>query len=360
MYPDYAIRLRQLRALLTHHRVDGFVTSFPPHLFYLCGFTGSSGVLFIGPKAAILFTDGRYAAQAPQEVKGAQVEIRPGSLLLAAANDIGRKKGVRIGFESGRLSVKQLNLLVSNTKGRVRWRGLDGLVESLRASKDEFELDAMRDAARIGSEVFEEVVSLIRPGISERDLAAEIDYRMRKKGAAGPAFETIVASGARAAFPHARPTDKTLRKNELVVLDLGVILRHYCSDLSRTVFLGKAPVRIRRWYRAVKEAQEAARAVLAVNASADSVDAAARSVLRGYRLDRYFLHSTGHGLGLEVHEDPRLGREERSTIVSGAVVTLEPGVYVEGVGGIRIEDDVAIHPHGTEMLTSATRELLEL
>jgi Xaa-Pro aminopeptidase len=183
---------------------------------------------------------------------------------------------------------------------------------------------------------------------------------MRKKGASGPAFETIGAFGERAALPHARPTAKRLRKNELVVLDLGVILGHYCSDITRTVYLGRAPTRIRTWYQAVLEAQTAAIAAAKSGAACGDIDRAAREVLAGYSLDHLFVHSTGHGLGLEVHEDPRVARGQKKRLEPGNVITIEPGVYSAGIGGIRIEDDVAVHADHTEVLTRAPRDLIEI
>jgi Xaa-Pro aminopeptidase len=193
---------------------------------------------------------------------------------------------------------------------------------------------------------------------------------MKLLGASGPSFETIVASGARSAWPHARPTPKLLRKNELVVLDQGAILRDYCSDMTRTVFLGRSAVgaragvrsnnKVRSLYAAVLEAQEAAIAAIRPGISAATVDAAARKVFKRLGLDRYFTHSTGHGLGLEIHEMPRLGRAEEAVLEQGMVVTVEPGVYIESLGGIRIEDEVLVTSRGAEVLTSASREFLEL
>jgi Xaa-Pro aminopeptidase len=183
---------------------------------------------------------------------------------------------------------------------------------------------------------------------------------MRKKGAGGVSFESIVASGARAALPHARADSKLLKKGELVVLDMGAILNHYCSDITRTVYLGKAPKRIRNWYQAVQEAQAAAVAKAQAGAECGEVDAAARDVLAKSGLDSYFVHSTGHGLGLEVHEEPRIARGQSIRLEAGNVITIEPGVYVEGVGGIRIEDDVAVGSHGNEVLTRVKRDLIEL
>src|SRR4029077_112884 len=222
------------------------------------------------------------------------------------------------------------------------------------------ELAIMREAADVIGDVFGEILSDIKPGSSELDLAAKIEYGIKRHGGNGTSFETIVASGTRSAMAHARPTSKPLRKNELVVLDQGAILRGYCSDLTRTVFLGRATARVRRLYCAVLEAQEAARGAIRPGVTAGEVDSAARRVLKGYGLAKYFTHSTGHGLGLEIHEMPRLGRGEKTLLEEGMVVTVEPGVYVEGLGGIRIEDDVVITPTGAVNLTNAPREFLEL
>jgi len=218
----------------------------------------------------------------------------------------------------------------------------------------------LEPAADLASDVVEHAIKLLKPGIREFEIAAEIEYQMRRRGASGAAFESIVAFGARAALPHARPTAKRLRKNELVVLDLGAILGRYCSDITRTVYVGKAPARVRLWYQAVLDAQAAAIQAIAPGRSCGDVDAAARGVLAAYRLDQHFVHSTGHGLGLEVHEDPRLAKGQKTLLASGNVVTVEPGVYFAGVGGIRIEDDVAVLEGRSEVLTRASRDFIEL
>jgi Xaa-Pro aminopeptidase len=266
----------------------------------------------------------------------------------------------RIGFDAGQLTVAQFRALRKAAGPRVRWVRADGEVENGRQRKDPAEMAQMRKAALLAGDVLSAAFKLLEPGVREIEVAAEIEYQMRRLGASRPAFETIVAFGARSAHPHARPTQKRLRKNELVVLDLGVILAHYCSDITRTVFVGRAPARIRRWYRAVQEAQAAAVAAAQPGTSSGDVDAAARGVLARYRLDHYFVHSTGHGLGLEVHEDPRVARGQKHVLVPGNVITIEPGVYVPGVGGIRIEDDVAVHVDRTEVLTRVPRDLIEI
>jgi Xaa-Pro aminopeptidase len=333
----------------------------PPNIYYLTGFTGDSGILLVQPASVTLFTDGRFTIQAKEEAPGVRTHIhRGGPLVAAIAAYLRRKNRIRAAISPSRLNLANWTILKKAAGKDVRWLAVDGLVDRLRAIKDASEIDRIRDAAQVGSEVMEEVIRLVRPGVTELDLAAEIGYRMRRKGASGESFEAIVAAGTRSALPHARPTARQIGKNELVVLDLGAILRRYCSDLTRTVYLGRAPSRVRRWYQAVLEAQAAARDVVRPGVTTGAVDAAARGLLQRKGLGRYFVHSTGHGIGLEIHEDPRLARGQKAPLETGNVVTLEPGVYIEGVGGIRIEDDILVTPRGAEVLTTAARELLEI
>jgi Xaa-Pro aminopeptidase len=258
------------------------------------------------------------------------------------------------------LTVAQKDGLESFAGARVRWVPVSGEVERLRAVKDAGELARMREAALLISDVWTAGLRHVRPGVSELAVAGELERAMKLRGASGPSFETIVASGPRSAWPHAQPTPKLLKKNELVVLDQGAILRGYCSDMTRTVFLGRAAGRVRGLYNAVLEAQQAAKAAIRAGVRAADVDSAARKVLRRHSCVRYFTHSTGHGLGIEVHEMPRLGMNEETLLEEGMVITVEPGVYIEGLGGIRIEDDVVVTAQGAEDLTSASREFLEL
>jgi Xaa-Pro aminopeptidase len=221
--------------------------------------------------------------------------------------------------------------------------------------KDATEIAQISKAGSITRGAFEEILALVRPGVREWDLAAEIEYRMRRRGAEGAAFETIVASGPRGAIPHARPSSKLLQENELVIFDLGAILGGYAADMTRTLFLGKPNRQIRGYYSAVLGAQERAMGRVRAGTSAGTVDATARRALGRRSLGRYFTHSTGHGVGLEVHEKPRLGRGEKDRLKSGCVVTVEPGIYMEGLGGIRIEDTVLVGPERPEILTPASK-----
>lgn len=360
MNAPHQSRLAALSRHLEDARLDALVVTHLPNVRYLCAFTGSAGTLLVYARGAVLFTDGRYRTQARHEVQGAGVRIVRGDNLAAAGKHLKGRGRLRAGFEAARLSVAAKLRLGKASGARIAWRGIENWVEELRAVKDAGELVLLRDAAALGSAVFEEVLPLIRPGVRELELAAEMDYRIKRRGASGPSFETIVAFGERTAMPHAVPTMRALRRNELVLLDWGAILRGYCCDLTRTLFVGRAPAEVRRRYGAVVEAQRAAMETLRPGASAEEVDAAARRILRRRRLGRHFVHSTGHGIGLEVHEEPRLAQGQKRRMVAGHVVTLEPGVYLEGEGGIRVEDDAVVTAGGCELLTTATREFLQL
>jgi Xaa-Pro aminopeptidase len=352
-------RLHALRTKIAGLRCSAFLTLHQPNLYYLCGFSGSSGALLVEQRRATLFTDTRYAIQAREEIFGASVKIVQGSLLVGVGERLGLGRG-SLAFEAEHASIAQRKQLRRAVRKSVKLRPCIGLVEALRSVKDDFEIQKMKMSASLGSSIFDGVLPLLRPGVREVEIAAEIEYKVRRGGASAAAFETIVAFGERSALPHARATTRKLRRNELVVLDWGAILENYCSDMTRTVFVGKASVRVRSWYRAVQDAQEAARSKVRGGAVTGEVDAAARGMLEKRGLGRFFTHSTGHGLGLEVHEEPRVARGQTFKLRSGNVITIEPGIYVEGTGGIRIEDDVVVTANGCEVLTSASREFLEL
>lgn len=351
-------RLGRVQDWLKENGLDALLVSHLPNIRYLCGFTGSAGALAVAGGEAKLFTDSRYATQASGEAVGASVRVVGGDPQIGAAKWLRSVTARRIGFEAARVTVAAREALGRAAGPRVRWHPVRNCVEALRSIKDAAEIQALREAAELGSAVLQDVLPLIQPGIREVELAAEIEYRMRRRGAQGPAFDTIVAFGERTALPHARPTGRALGRNQLVLLDWGAILRGYCCDLTRTLYLGRAPTQFRRWYQAVWNAQMAAREVLRPGISAARVDAATRKSLGRQTLAGYFTHSTGHGLGLEVHEAPRLARGQKVKIQAGMVVTLEPGVYVEGVGGIRMEDEVLVTCRGVEVLTTAGREFL--
>ncbi len=323
---------------------------------YLTGFTGSAGILLMGPRQGILWVDPRYTLQAKEQCDGVDVVEEKKGILKAAANWL-RKNGVQEAtFEASILTCAQLDQLRNESGYGLRLKPAGDLIEELRVVKDRGEIDAIRRAGSLTAEVFADLLPQVRPGVSERELAAEVEYRMRKKGADGAAFETIVASGPRSAYPHARPSSKALQESELVIFDLGAILGGYAADMTRTVFLGEPTHRVRDLYSAVLKAQAGAVRSVQDTASAGQIDSVARRILGKHRLARYFTHSTGHGVGLEIHERPRLGKGETTCLRSGSVVTVEPGVYVEGFGGIRIEDTVLVGPDGPEVLTPASKD----
>ncbi|PYT77940.1 MAG: aminopeptidase P family protein [Acidobacteria bacterium] len=360
METQFHHRRHKLGELLQKSRIDALLVMHPANWFYLTGFTGDSGALVVSPKATALVTDGRFVVQAKAETQNVRICQQEGTLPESVARVLGKLRIRKVGFDAMHMTVSQLQAARKASASRWQWIPAAGMVEALRMRKDDGELAQMRKAAILAGDIMEFAIGLLKPGVRETEVAAEVEYEMRTRGAAGPSFETIVAFGDRAALPHARPTAKRLRKNELVVLDLGVILGHYCSDVTRTVFCGRAQKRIQTWYKAVLEAQAAAISRAKEGVTCGEVDAAARQVLTGYGLDHLFVHSTGHGLGLEIHEDPRVAKGQARRLEPGNVITIEPGVYAEGIGGIRIEDDVAVHAGRTEILTRAPRNLIEL
>jgi Xaa-Pro aminopeptidase len=338
---------RQVPLILVTHLVN---------MRYLTGFTGSAGILLLGPRQGILWVDPRYTLQAHEEAEGVEVVEEKKGILQAAASWL-KKNGVRAcAFEASDLNYAQFDHLRLEAGLGLRLKPAGELIEELRVVKDQGEIEAIRSAGKVTAEVFADLLAQVRPGVIERDLAAEIEYRMRKKGAEGVAFETIVASGRRSAYPHARPSSKALQENELVIFDLGAIIKGYAADMTRTVFLGEPWRRIRNLYSAVLKAQAGAVRAVRDTASAGEIDSVARRILAKHGLARYFTHSTGHGVGLEIHETPRLAKGQTACLRSGAVVTVEPGVYLEGFGGIRIEDTVLVGPRSPETLTPASKE----
>lgn len=368
IYPqlvDHIHRIGQLRRRLIKAGLQGLLVTHLPDLRYLTGFTGSSAALAVTRRAASVFTDGRYAAQAAEEVAGAKVRIVSGSPAVAAVEWLAAQPGVDFaGFDPVWTSVAELTRWRSALPSRLKKSLLRGLaaplVETLRLIKDDDELALMGEAALVGCNLFEHILGFIRPGMAEIEVAAELEHRARLMGAEGMSFETIVASGARSALPHGRATNATLPRKGFLTLDFGVILKGYCSDMTRTLYLGKPRASERNAYQAVLEAQEAGVAAVAPGASCGEVDEAARSVLRRAGLAEAFSHSTGHGVGLEIHESPRIGAGQKTRLAAGMVVTIEPGIYLAGQYGIRIEDMVAVTRTGGQVLTPAPKALIEL
>ena len=354
-------RQRELIDRLADHKLDALLVTHLPNVRYLTGFTGSAGVLLIGQKGKPIFiTDGRYTSQAHEQVEGARIIIGKGAALDAAAQQLVRLKLTNVGIEADTMSVALRSRLTKVLPKKVKLKETSGLVEDIRLVKDAAELAAIERAVNLGADIFNVALKTIKPGVRETDVAAELEYAARRAGASGMSFETIVASGPRSALPHGKASVARIPERGFVVLDYGVILDGYCSDMTRTIHVGKPSPEARRMYNAVLESQLAGVAAVMAGATAGDVDYACRSVLRRAKLDRFFTHSTGHGVGLEIHEMPRLARNQETPLAAGMVVTIEPGVYVEGEGGIRIEDMVAVTEEGCDVLTPVSKELIVL
>ena len=364
---DYAGRLSRLRSAIENTDLDSLLLTHLPNIRYLSGFTGSAAVLLVDARGAVLFTDGRYRTQAKQEVTNARIVIGRKSPLLTAADWLAaRKKGSRqavksktsIGIEPESMTAGIRDRLMALLKGTARLRSAPPLVEQARMIKDAHEILRIRKAVELGASLFPVACNKIRPGISEVEVAAAMEYEARRAGAEGMSFPTILAAGPRSAIVHGRASTARIPPRGFVVCDFGVILADYCSDRTRTVHVGQPSPEARHLYDAVLEAQLAAIAAVRPGVTAAQVDGAARSALRKRKLARYFTHSTGHGLGLEIHEAPRLAAGQAQKLEPGMVVTVEPGVYVPGKWGVRIEDVVLVTATGCEVLTPTEKELV--
>jgi Xaa-Pro aminopeptidase len=354
-----------LRRRLNNAGVSALLVTHLPDVRYLSGFTGSSAALAVTRRAARLFTDGRYRTQAAEEVKVARIEIVSGAPAVAAVQWLSAQPGTEnAGFDSGHTTVAELARWKSGLVSGLRRKFLvpleEPLVETLRMVKDEDELTIMREAALLGCKLFDHILTCVRPGLREIDVAAELEHQARVLGAEGMSFETIVASGPRSAMPHGRATMGRLPRRGFLTLDFGVILNGYCSDMTRTIHFGAPTPKERAAYESVLEAQQAAVAAVSSGVSCGEVDEAARSVLRKAGLAEAFSHSTGHGVGLEIHEPPRVGTGQTTRLLPGMVVTVEPGIYLSGEFGVRIEDMVAVTRIGAEVLTPSPKALIEI
>ena len=339
---------------------DALLVTHAPDVRYLSGFTGSSGALALtvgNPVSAALFTDGRYTTQAKTEAAGLRVAVgkgAPGGLAAAWLASRGSKK---CAFDAVTTTVAELDGMRKAVPGSVRRSFLvasRGLVARLRERKDAEEIALVRRAANLGCRLFEHVLEKIVPGSTETDIALAMEFEARRAGAEAMSFETIVASGTRSALPHGRASAAKLLRRGFVTLDFGVLLEGYCSDMTRTVHLGRPTEQEWDVYHSVLEAQEAGVAAVAPGVRCGDVDEAARSVLRKAGLEKWFTHSTGHGVGLEIHEGPRLAAKQEQVLEQGMVVTIEPGVYLPGEFGVRIEDMVLVTEMGGEVLTAAS------
>ncbi len=353
--------LARLAALRQRVRVAALYVSALPNIRYLTGFSGSAAHLLVEPDQVTLFTDGRYRFQAQAQTSGIDVEISSGDSRPSLVAAVRKRRLRRLGFEANRLAYDTFAYLEAQVP-HCQLVPVRAAVEHLRLFKSPAEVEAIRRSLALNAEAFEAACARAEPGWTESRLAAEIEFRMRTLGAEGPSFPTIVASGPHGALPHAQPRAEAMEPQSLTVVDQGAMLSGYCSDMTRMIAFGHPDAVQKELFRAVLAAQEAALEAIRPGVECRSVDSRARRVLRGahvdgVRLDTVFVHSTGHGLGLEVHEGPRIAPRQRQRLQEGMVVTVEPGVYLEGCAGVRIEDVVVVTRDGCEVLTHTPREL---
>ncbi|MDT8323691.1 MAG: aminopeptidase P family protein [Bacteroidota bacterium] len=352
--------VRVIQQALREGLADAMLVTHLPHVRYLTGFTGSNAWLLLRKRSAVFLTDPRYREQSVREVRNAQILIVSGSSMTEALRREGLLRRLRsMAFEAGHCTYTVAQNLESALKP-LHLVPLHDAVEQLRENKYPDEIHATRQAIAISEAVFADVLPFLRPGVSEIDIAAEITYRQRRLGADEDSFAPIVLFGKRSSLVHGQPSRTALRPGQAVLMDFGCRVQGYASDITRTVFCGKAPPRLRRVYDVVQKAQEKGRALAGPGIAANVLDDAVRSVIRDNGYGDRFEHGLGHGLGLEVHERPLLSWRNSAELEPGMIITIEPGIYIPGLGGVRIEDDVLITSRGADLLSTLPRDLLEL
>lgn len=348
-------RLDALRRALPSPHADALLLTNPVNIGYVTGFTGSTAYALVSLEHAVLITDPRYTIRARRECPAFGVVEASGSGGYSEALShvlTAHPELQKIGFEAGHATVAQWRKLEREHPAPIEWMPMEDMVEGLRAIKDASEIDAIRRAVSIAEDAFTQIRPLLKPGTRERDIALELDFAMRRAGAEGLAFETIVASGPQGAHPHHTPNERTLAQGDFVTIDWGASVGGYCSDITRTVAIGEASARQQEVYAAVLEAQKRAIDAIRPGKSGKEIDAAARDYLASQGLGAAFGHGLGHALGRDVHDGPGLSsRFDTFILAPGMVQTVEPGVYLEGWGGIRIEEDVLVTENGCEVLT---------
>lgn len=361
MNPPHFERLSQLRDRLARADVDALLVTSLPNVRYLTGFSGSNALVVVTPRDCVLFTDFRYATQVRDEVTvHASVHIEMQSLWAGLWTWLGATTGVeRIGFESMHMLHRDFQRLLEQGT-RWQWRPLLDEVEALRESKDATEVACIERAVGMAERALARTLAELRTGLSETAVAGILEHHLRDEGSEAYPFSTIVASGPRAALPHARAGERLVTAGDIVLIDFGAVSDGYCSDITRTVVVGRASARQKEVYDVVLQANVKSSGALRVGMRGKDADAVAREYIHALGFGEAFGHSLGHGIGLEIHEAPRLAKTADGPLPAGAVVTIEPGVYLAEWGGVRIEDDVLLTAAGPRVLTSFTRELLEI
>jgi Xaa-Pro aminopeptidase len=355
-----AVRADRLAAKLEGAGVDVLLVTALVNVRYLTGYTGSNGLVLVGRESRLFVTDFRYVEQAAAEVDGSFERVQAPQELTEALAELLPGGAVRLGFEDTSVTVRQHDRLRELLPDRVELVPAGGLVERLRRVKDPAELELIAAASRIADEALEAVLAGGLAGRSERELALALDLAMRERGATGPSFDPIVAAGARGAMPHARPTDAIVQRGDVVVIDWGALAGGYCSDCTRTVAVGTIDDDARQAYELVLAAQLAGLEAVRPGAGGKAVDTIAREVIEAAGRGDQFGHGLGHGVGLDIHEAPRLAQYSKDTLLAGEIVTVEPGVYVPGRFGIRIEDLVSVSQEGGPRVLTGLSKTLQI
>jgi len=356
---NYQARLAALREKMETVGIDAFFLKSAPNYFYLTGFTGSSGALLITQRELTFFTDSRYTTQAKEQTvtSGVKLIIHQQPLFDEVRDTLAKLAGAKIGYEADNLLVSELHMLEATANYTLVPQ--TNFVETLRYFKDSDELAILKKAAKIGEQVLADALTFIKPGVRELDVAMRMESKMRELGASGPSFSTIVASGVRGALPHGVASEKVIQKGEFVTIDFGVIYQGYCSDMTRTISVGEpANTQLVEIYNIVLAANLAGIAALKPGASGLEVDLAARQIIDTAGYGPSFGHGLGHGLGIEVHENPRLNAASETIMAPNMVLTVEPGIYVEGLGGVRIEDSLAVTQTGNDNFMTLPKDLV--
>lgn len=353
----YGVRIEKMQERMDGANIEAFFTLAAPSMRYLTGFTGEEGYLLVMQNGVHLILDGRFTTQAREECPWVDVVEYSGHFSRSIADLLVAGHAHWLGFEKERISFVQAEQMRAALPS-VAMVPTEGLVEAMRLVKDARELETMRAAGRCADTAFNAMIRQLKAGMTENDVAALLEYEMRKAGAQGTSFATIVGSGARGALPHGIASNKVIEKNDVIVIDFGVNFDGYMSDCTRTVALGDQPGDVAQTYARLREAQQLGLNLIKAGVSTRSIDTAVRNKLKENGLAQYFTHGLGHGVGLEIHESPRLSQGTDAELQAGEVVTCEPGVYLPGRYGMRIEDSVIVTADGFEPLTQLSKELM--
>jgi Xaa-Pro aminopeptidase len=352
-------RIAMLRERMNTEELDAILVTSGFNRRYISGFTGSSAYLLITSDKAYLLTDFRYIQQAEEQAPEFEIIRHQGSLSEEVGKQLQKLKVHTIGFEKQHVTYATYEELQQRA-ANVKWVPIEGILEELRLIKTEQELATIQKACQIADDAFQHILGYIKPGVTEKEAAIELEFKMRKLGAQGPSFDTIIASGERGALPHGVASDKIIRSGELVTLDFGAYYQGYVSDITRTVAVGEPSEKMKEIYEIVRLAQENGVANVKPGLTGKQADALTRDLIRDAGYGEFFGHSTGHGIGLEVHEGPGLSSKSDVVLKPGMIVTVEPGIYLPHVGGVRIEDDVVLTDNGCEILTKSPKNLIIL